>query len=53
MKKMAAKLPIMRGMGLFGRMKRLAGHWQILFALVLATLTALVLKGLFQSAAEA
>ncbi len=52
MKKMSAKLPITCGMGLFGRMKRLAGHWQILFALVLATLTALVLKGLFQGAAE-
>ena len=29
-------------------MKRLASHWQILGALVLATLTALALRGLFQ-----
>jgi len=33
-------------------MKRLATHWQILFALVLATLTALALRGLFRDAAE-
>lgn len=31
-------------------MKRLASHWQILGALVLATLTALALRGLFQGA---
>ena len=33
-------------------MKRLATHWQILMALVLATLTALALRGLFREAAE-
>ena len=33
-------------------MKRLASHWQILLALVLAALTALALRGLFQGAAE-
>ena len=33
-------------------MKRVGAHWQILIALVLATLTALVLRGLFQGAAE-
>ncbi|MEP2774673.1 MAG: dicarboxylate/amino acid:cation symporter [Luteolibacter sp.] len=33
-------------------MKRLATHWQILIALVLATLTALVLRGLFSGVAE-
>jgi proton glutamate symport protein len=39
-------------MGLAVRMKRLATHWQILIALVLATLTALALRGLFRDAAE-
>jgi len=39
-------------MGLFREMKRLASHWQILFALVLATLTALAFRGLFQGAGE-
>ncbi len=34
-------------------MKRLATHWQILAALVLATLTALALRGLFGGADEA
>ncbi len=34
------------------RMKRLATHWQILIALALATLTALVFRGLFRDAAE-
>lgn len=33
-------------------MKRVAAHWQILIALVLATLTALALRGLFNGAAE-
>ncbi|QTN31676.1 dicarboxylate/amino acid:cation symporter [Akkermansiaceae bacterium] len=33
-------------------MKRLANHWQILISLVLATLTALALRGLFRDAAE-
>jgi proton glutamate symport protein len=33
-------------------MKRLATHWHILIALVLATLTALALRGLFRDAAE-
>lgn len=49
---MAVGLPIWGGMGLFRRMKRLASHWQILFALVLATLTALAFRGLFHGAAE-
>lgn len=39
-------------MGLFGRMKRLATHWQILIALALATVTALALRGLFHGVAE-
>jgi Na+/H+-dicarboxylate symporter len=38
--------------GLGGEMKRLATHWQILIALVLATVTALVLRGLFGGADE-
>ncbi|MGJ8643777.1 MAG: dicarboxylate/amino acid:cation symporter [Luteolibacter sp.] len=33
-------------------MKRVAAHWQILIALVLATLTALALRGLFNGAAD-
>jgi len=33
-------------------MKRLATHWQILIALVLATITALVLRGLFNGVSE-
>ena len=33
-------------------MKRLASHWQILVALVLASLTAIVLRGLFDGAGE-
>lgn len=51
-KKTAEKLPIRVGMGLFFRMKRLASHWQILIALVLATLTALAFRGLFHGASE-
>ena len=39
-------------MGLGGRMKRLATHWQILIALALATVTALALRGLFRDAVE-
>lgn len=39
-------------MGLGGRMKRLATHWQILIALALATVTALTLRGLFRDAVE-
>ena len=51
-KKTVEKLPKRVGMGLFLRMKRLASHWQILIALVLATLTALAFRGLFHGAAE-
>jgi proton glutamate symport protein len=39
-------------MGLGGRMKRLATHWQILIALVLATVMAIVMRGLFHGVAE-
>lgn len=49
---MAAGLPITVGMGLSWLMKRLASHWQILVALVLATLTALAFRGLFHGVAE-
>jgi Na+/H+-dicarboxylate symporter len=51
-KKKAVRLPKGGEMVLFGDMKRLASHWQILVALVLATLTALVLRGLFDDAGE-
>jgi Na+/H+-dicarboxylate symporter len=51
-KKKAVRLPNGGEMVLFGEMKRLASHWQILVALVLATLTALVLRGLFDDAGE-
>ncbi len=39
-------------MGLAVWMKRLASHWHILIALVLATVTALALRGLFSGAEE-
>lgn len=41
------KLFISAAIALGGWMKRLATHWQILIALLLATLTALALRGLF------
>jgi len=49
---MVEKLPIRGVMGLFRGMKRLASHWQILVALVLATLTALAFRGLFHGVSE-
>jgi len=51
-RKRSKRLSILVVMVLIYRMKRLATHWQILIALILATITALVFRGLFNGAAE-